>query len=404
MKKIFKDYISKIRSGLKGWTAESIDEAVSYYEEFIEDAVEQGILEQEILDRLGSPREIIDTIKTESNIGRTEKKPGPLGLMKSILGVPALKVSIFLGGLFPIVTAFLLYILSVALYIAIAGGVFISVYGILQIQPQYVWGIIGMAGLGLLSAGIFGALGYLIWQFANLITVHTMKLLRRYLRRNKDRRIKEQALDIDTGKMATGKKRRIRTVLISFAVICLIGVVMLIPSGLPARYFSIWNSAMPSSFTVKRGEFKPDEIKAISIKTLNSQVVLKKTISNVIIVSYQEPDWMEGRIDQNGANIVFTETSNGRLPYMQFVSRHEGMTEVTVMLPKTYTAESISIKTNGGTVKIEGLSDMYDISAEAGKDKIILNNRVLSDTLFQNKGRGMGVIRIEDRNGMVKID
>jgi uncharacterized membrane protein len=401
MTEILNDYLKKIREALQGWAPADIDDAVSYYEEFIEDALEQGLPENQILDRLGSPEQVIKTIKAEHNIQKTEDKPGPLRLMKSIVGIPALKISVVLGGIAPIVTAYLLYILAVASYIAIAGGVFLSVYAVRQINPQYEWSIIGMAGLALISAAVFGTFGLLTWRIANFITIHTMKLLKKFLNRGRITETRQTESRI----YATGKVRKGKKVLSAFLIIFLIGVVMLIPSGLPTRYFSIWNSQMPSNYTEKEMHFPVDEVKTISIATLNSKVILKRSASDQVTILYQQPDWMKGNVKKEGSNLVFVEKPNGRLPYMQFVSRHEGMTSVTVGIPEKNTVDTITVTTNGGTVELtQQIADNYNISAITQPGKIVLDNKVLKDNTLHYRTKGKGTLYIKSNNGAVIIN
>ncbi|NOY08452.1 MAG: DUF1700 domain-containing protein [Spirochaetes bacterium] len=395
------DYLNKIRKALHSWAPENIDDAVSYYKEFIEDALEQGLPEDQILNRLGTPEQIIKTIKAENNIRKTEGRPGPIGLLKSILGIPALKISIVLGGIIPIVTAYLLYILAVVSYISIAGGVLVSVYAVGQINHKYVWSVIGMIGLALITASVFAASGFLIWRIANIITRYTMKLLRRFL--NKDRNTETTQPLYRTH--AAGEVRKVKKVLSVFLIIFAAGVVMLIPSGLPARYFSIWNSQMPANYTEKEMHFPSAKVKTISITTLNSKIILKKTASARLAILYQQPDWMKGDIKQEGSDLSFKEKPNGRLPYMQFISRHEGMTSVLLLLPQKNNVDTLNLRTNGGTVELsEQISADYNISAAASPGKIILDNKELKSGTLQHRTGGKGTIYIKSNNGAVIIN
>ncbi len=269
-------------------------------------------------------------------------------MLKSILGIPALKISIVLGGIIPIVTAYLLYILAVVSYISIAGGVLFSVYAVDQINHRYVWSIIGMIGLTLITASVFAAFGFLIWRIANIITRYTMKLLRKFL--NNDRNTETMQPLCRTP--AAGKVRKVKKVLSVFLLIFVAGVVMLIPSGLPGRYFSIRNSQMPSNYTEKEMHFPADKVKTISITTLNSKVILKETASGQVAILYQQPDWMKGNIKQEGSGLSFKEKPNGRLPYLQFISRHEGMTSVLLLLPQKSNVDTLNVRTNGGEIEL----------------------------------------------------
>ncbi len=389
------DYLNKIRKALHGWESADINDAVAYYEEFIEDALEGGLSENQILDKLGKPEQIVKTIKTEKNIQNAESNPGPLKLLKSIIGVPFLKVSIVMGGIIPIITAYLLYILAVISYIAVAGGILFSVYAIRQIDPQYVWSVIGMIGLAFISAALFVLFGFTIWKIANLITMHTMKLLRRFLNREKQ---------LSPRKYAEGKRHRTKSVLIILLITFTVGVIMLLPSGLPERYFSIWNSRMPDNYKNREMQFLPEKGKSISIETLNSKVIIRNSDSGRITVLYQQPDWMKGNIKSEESVLSISEEPNGRLPCMHFVSRHEGMTSVTVGLPEESLTESIKVHTNGGTVEVAApVSKQYGITGETEKGTIIVNNKIIKGRIFKQNIKGKGVINIKNKFGNIII-
>ena len=401
MTEILKDYLKKIRGALKGWMSKDIDDSVSYYEEFIEDALEQGLSEKQIINKLGSPEKIVKTIKAENNIRKTEDRPGPLKLMKSIIGVPAMKVSAVLGAIVPIVTAYLLYILSVVSYIAIAGGILFSIYAIHQIDPQYARSIIGMIGLAFISAAVFGLFGFIIWRIANLITLHTMKILRQFLNNGRTIDTKRTSLDKRTARQRLKGKKVVLTFLIIFSI----GVVLLIPSGLPARYFSIWNSRMPYTYTEKTAQFNAGEVKTIIVETLNSKVLLKNNDADRLKITYQQPDWMEDEITREGSGLSFKEIPNGRLPYMKFVSRHEGMTAVTVELPLKNAVNAVTVRTNGGTVEIpKFIASLYNLSVKAGRGKIVLAGKILHDSTLEQNNHGKGTISIKSSNGEVIIN
>ncbi len=329
------------------------------------------------------------------------RSPGPLGLLKSIVGIPALKMSIVLGGSIPIVTAYLLYILAVVLYTSIAGVVLFSLYAVRQINHKYVWSIIGMIGLALITASAFAVCGFLIWRIANIITRYTMKLLRKFLSKDRSTEIIKPLYRVH----AAGEIRKVKKVLSVFLIIFVTGVVVLIPSGLPARYFSIRNSRMPTDYAEKEMHFPVDKVKTISITTLNSKVILKKATSGQVTILYQQPDWMKGSVNQEGSGLSFKEKPNGRLPYLQFVSRHEGMTSVLLLLPQKNNVDTLKVWTNGGTVEItEQIAADYNISVAARPGKIMLDERKRKSGILQHRNGGKGTIYIKSNNGAVIIN
>ena len=300
-----------------------------------------------------------------------------------------------MGGIIPIITSYLLYILAVISYIAVAGGILFSVYAIRQIDQQYVWSIIGMIGLAFISTAVFASFGFTVWKIANLITLHTMKLLRRFMNREKQH---------SPRKYAGGKRRRTKSVLIILLIIFTIGVIMLIPSGLPERYFSIWNSQMPNNYKNREMQFLPDKIKSISIETLDSKVIITKTNSDRITLLYQQPDWMKGNISNKESVLSLKEEPSGRLPYMHFVSRHGGMTSVTVDLPEKSHADSIKVYTDGGTVEVASpVSTQYSITGETEKREIMVNNKPIKGGIFKQDIKGKGAIYIKNKFGDIII-
>ena len=201
--------------------------------------------------------DIVRTIKAGICITAAEKHPGPLKLVRSYFSVAALRTPRIVAGLVPLTVAGLLYLLSIAVYSVMVGSIVLSVNGIGQIRPLYIWGIIGMTGVGVFFSGVSGFLGYCIWKCADYSTALSMKVLRKRLGR-KEMRISEKK---GIKRRGTGKVLRI------FIGIILFGTVLIIPSGLPSRYLSIWNSFMPSTVHSIEKSFKTSDIRKIFIKT-----------------------------------------------------------------------------------------------------------------------------------------
>ncbi len=396
-----KGFIQSIKDSLKEWPENDINEAISFYEEFIEDALEEGLSEDEIISRLGMPDSIVKTIKAESRIENVEKRPGPLNLLKSFIAMPALKTSIFIGGIVSFLIAFMLYALAFVSYMGIAGGILIAITGIKQISPDYSLGIIGMVGLAFSSTAIFGITGYLIWKIANILSVRTMHFLRRGIKTQKISLKKDTTASVKSTSLKSKSRKKVITI---FLILFITGFILIIPSGLAQRYFSIWNSMRPVSVTVKKSSFSANEIKAIDITTMNSMVVIERNIGNDIQITYEEPDWLSGNLEKRGEIITFKETPNGRLPFMNFISRHEGITTVKVSLPENTSVTKIEIKSNGGNITVKGLETEYSISVKAGNRKIRYKDMLVEKDRFERKGNSNRVIDIETGNGFVIIE
>ena len=63
-----KEYLDSIRSKLTGLPEKDINSAIEYYEEAIEDRIEDGLTEEQAIKAVGSPEEIAEKILMDSSI------------------------------------------------------------------------------------------------------------------------------------------------------------------------------------------------------------------------------------------------------------------------------------------------------------------------------------------------
>ena len=63
-----KEYLDSIRSKLTGLPEKDIDSAIEYYEEAIEDRIEDGLTEEQAINAVGTPEEIAEKILMDSSI------------------------------------------------------------------------------------------------------------------------------------------------------------------------------------------------------------------------------------------------------------------------------------------------------------------------------------------------
>ena len=64
------EYLQRLRTALSGLSADEMSAAMSYYEEFFEDAGAEN--ESAVISSLGSPEKLAQTIKSESSFVVTE--------------------------------------------------------------------------------------------------------------------------------------------------------------------------------------------------------------------------------------------------------------------------------------------------------------------------------------------
>ena len=146
-----------------------------------------------------------------------------------------------------------------------------------------------MAGIGIFAAGCLAITGLLLWGGGCRITSFAHGLWRRDLPRGLERNRKPPGV---SGNGEIKKK------LVVLATIALLGLGVALPTGLPLRYFLIWNSVKPA-FEVYTQTYNAADIREIEVKTLNSMIIAEvgaRPGGNEIRIVYEEPDWMRGKI------------------------------------------------------------------------------------------------------------
>lgn len=411
-----------LREGLADLPQDVVDRALEYYKAYIDEALEAGRSDDEILKKLGGSEEIIALVRAETSLNNAENNPGPfrmIGAGKRVFGSiasSAARVSMVIGSAIPYTLALGLYVCSLAAFIGAFAAAALMGYGISQTASAYVWEKIGTAGVALLSVALFVAVGLGLWLAANGIARYTLRMLRRGLQR-------ERMPDMPPAgvRHANGGVRKALVLCTAAAVF---GLVLLVPSGLALRYFSIWNSMKPEHTALRTWTYHPGEIRAFEIKTMNSQIILKtsEARTDAIGISYEEPDWMKGESAVVDRRIVFAETSRNRLPFMGFVSRHEGMTVVTVEVPRGYLADevalesigghisidlrarSVRIKTSSGTIRFNDRGNSYAIQASTRNGRITVKGKQLDGRAYTPGHSAAYEAEIHSTDGMIEIE
>jgi uncharacterized membrane protein len=422
------DFLQSIRAGLSDMPAGAVDQELEYYQEYITDAVEAGRSDAEIREKIGNPAEIIATIRTAVMINNTEQKPGPIGLMRASRKVfdsithSTVKASLVIGAVIPITFGIMLYLVSVLTVLGALISAALLIHGTIQIPSMYISEKVGMAGLMLATIVLMTSIGVGWWYVANLATRVTMKTLRRLMIKKRGIRITEADGKRERNTAATRLGPDIKKRWFIFTGIGLVGVGLLFSSGLPLRYFSIWNSMKPSGLTELRREFNPKEIHDISVFTLNSRVEIQKANANRVVISYEQPDWMKGTIQTKDGTLIFRERSNGRLPFMDFIAIHEGMTAVKIEVPRGYFLNKVIIESTGGhesidapaqeiwahtlngNIRFRSATGLYYIQASTNQGTIFIRDVPLGTKRYNNDKRKNQLAVLESANGKIEID
>ena len=154
------DFLLRLRERLAALPQEDVEERLNFYEELIQDGMEEGLTEEEAVAQIGSADAVADGIiaeiplvkiaqSTVKETVRRAKRPGPWLVVLLVLGSP----------------------LWISLLVA-AGAVILSAYAVLWSLVVSVWATFGaLAGValgGLLGGGVMGALGHLYTGLACL--------------------------------------------------------------------------------------------------------------------------------------------------------------------------------------------------------------------------------------------
>ena len=152
------EWITALRQALRGLPREDVERSVGFYEEAIQDRMEEGCTEEEAVAAIGTPRDIADQILAEIPLTKLVRKKvaptrafRPWEIILLILGAP-----LWLPLLLAAVSVFL------AIYIAL-WAVILSLYAVdLSVAACGIVGIVGTFLYGYLSGGhIAGSLLFL---------------------------------------------------------------------------------------------------------------------------------------------------------------------------------------------------------------------------------------------------
>ena len=159
------EFLATLRKGLSGLPQADINERLSFYEEMIDDNVEEGLTEEEAVDRVGSVDEIVAQIVDETPLSKLAKERitprRKLGVWETILialGSPiwlSLLVSAFAVVLSVYVSVWAVIISLWSVFVALAACAFAGILSGIVFAIT-VHGLVGIAMIatGLVCSGL----------------------------------------------------------------------------------------------------------------------------------------------------------------------------------------------------------------------------------------------------------
>ncbi len=414
-------FMAEVRAGLADLKGDSARYAVEYCEEFISEAREAGRPEEEILARIGSVQEIITHARAEAALSGAEKSPGPFRLARAgrqvlrSIADSAARSSLLLAASIPFALTLLFYAAAAAAFIGAIALACVMILGAVQMPGRYPMEIIGTAGGAALSGAVTALAGLLLLRIAAILSRATTGLLRRRMRGN--------ARPAEKNGTKPRKSAGMKITAAVFGFLALAGIGLLAPSGLPVKYFMIWNSVKPVDAAENSWTFKTRDVRRISASTMNTDIVIQSSGSGTgdIRVRYEEPPWLTGDAALENGEIVFKETSRGMLPFMDFIARHRGTTALVIEVPSGFRANvleaqsiggcvtlavpagSSRVETNTGAILFTVNSSVKRITAAAPEGGIIVNGAPMPGTSYAAAGPGAGTAELASTGGRIEI-
>jgi uncharacterized membrane protein len=366
-------FISELESQLKDLPKDEADEALCYYREYLNDAVESGEDPDIILQKLGTAEKIAAVIRMETSIDRARSNPG----MRNYGAV--------LKNSFRVITA-PFSILFLSMFVILSGGIFITFYagafctflGSILALAAVVYEAANMSGEFFIEiVGLLGA-GLMFSAVLMLITIGLYKLGRLFIRLSVwtiDKILNKPQHKEPSSKRGTGAKPgRIRAAVRLFSVLSFAGFLIFAVSGLPMRYFNIFNSMKPRNIELMSYQFNIDQVNDISIETAHSIVTVSEGSGDKIRFVYEKSDWLDCDLITEADALYFREKSGGRLPFFELVSLHESLTELEIYIPKDSNVERITVESKGGHVFVSDLPSNMEIQTMNGRIEVNLSD------------------------------
>lgn len=388
MNQSIKLFIDELKKYLEGLPVEEIQRVVGYYEEYLSDSLDAGNNPEDVLKELGSPDKIAETIRKEINIKRAESNPGIINFSRVIkdafksVSTPVSVFSLSITTLLSFGMIALIFGAAVVCGTGAAAAILLCIYEAFTIPFNFILEILGTLGMGVMTAGILFVATLCLWGWGKLFIKLSTKQIGLMLKLS--------------GKTAAKPEKhgskRLWPVVRLFLILSAAGFVLFVVSGLPWRFFTIFNSMkIEGNINKTVTEYNIQDIRKISVLTAHSAVRIEESSSDKIVVSYEEPDWLTHQISSSGGVLDFREKSNGRFPLFELVSLHASQSELIISLPKGFNADSITLQSTGGKIFISDINENLDVTTLTGNIKY-------------NRGTSENSIIARTKSGKILVD
>lgn len=364
MNEEIRTYIEELKKHLTGLPEEEIKRAVGYYEEYLNDSLDAGKDIEKVLKELGPAEKLAESLKLEANFNRVEKNPGIKNFSRIIkdafksVSTPLSVFSLSITALLSFCMIAIIFGGAVASGIGAAASILLCIYQAFTIPFHFLLEIIGTLGFGLLGSGILALVTFYLLRGGKLFIKLSTKQIGLMLKLS-GKTIKKPAKE---------EKRKHRPVASVLLIATAAGFILFAVSGIPWRFFIIFNSMKPEG-NINRvvTQYNAEDINKITSITAHSTIKIGEGSSDKIVISYEEPDWLTHEINNTGGELSFREMSNGRLPFFPLVSLHGSQTELSISLPRGYKADSIFLQSVGGNILVTGEIKNLETKTITGK-------------------------------------
>jgi len=359
------EFIEELRSRLAGLPQHEIDNAVLYYEEYLNDAMDAGKNIEDIIANFGQPGQIAAGIRAELSINQAQQSPNIKSYSKalsSIMKTVTTPFAIFILSICLLPSVILVgvfFIISVCLFIA---GIVAGLGMIYQaVSATFsIFTVLGSLGLGLFTAGLLFILAHLFYWFARLM-IRLSALMIRHITKKPGQYRPEPGNT--TVSLKPWKKR---AVTLAYLCVIVIGLILFSASGLPLKYFTIFNSMEQPDMKTYSYEYNPADASKIIVDTTHTNIRVTRSGTEKISITYEKVDWLDFEIGLDNNTLIFTEKSNNTLPLFQLVRLHENSAELVIALPAGFDPLTVNLESFGGYIYVDNISADMEIRTRTG--------------------------------------
>lgn len=365
-------FLDLLKENLGDLPEDEAKDALGYYEGFLCDAQDEGKDVGQVIAQLDKPEKIAAVIKAGTAIRRAEDNPGFMNFKRAMktarAGIKA-PFSVFFISLFIIISYCVVVTLFAGAFAFLLGAVVTAMaafYEASKIPFSFFPEMLGTIGTGLFSGGICLIISLCFYRLAKVFIRLSARLVRRTFMRNSQPSGYKEI-------QGENKPKKGKRLVLAFSITALIGLVLFSVSGLPYKFFTIFNSMKPDKITLVTHDIDTAGINKISIASAHSciEIGYQDTDTDKITVSYEQPDWLTYDLSTGGGMLSFHENSNGRLPFFSIDTLHESRTEIKVLLPRGYSPDIIELESRGGFITLNGLKENIIAKTYTGKINLV---------------------------------